>query len=140
MATECSRWTISKDLQIVPAQFEEDGFLSRLGIFATGNVTFGDKNSTGEIGGFDFDTEGLTIGADYRLTDNLVLGAAAGYSHFNADFDESDNSPGGQELDSDAAQFSLFGSFYPDRPAVRRRDRERRLALLRFGAAGPRTV
>jgi uncharacterized protein with beta-barrel porin domain len=103
----------SKDLQIVPAQFAEDGFLSRLGIFATGNITFGDKDSTGEIEGFDFDTEGLTIGADYRLTDNLVLGAAVGYSRFNAEFDESIDSPDGQELDSDAVQFSLFGSFYP---------------------------
>jgi uncharacterized protein YhjY with autotransporter beta-barrel domain len=103
----------SKDLQIVPAQFGDDGFLSRLGIFATGNITFGDKDSTGELEGFDFDTEGLTIGADYRLTDSLVLGAAVGYSRFNAEFDESIDSPNGQELDSDAVQFSLFGSFYP---------------------------
>jgi outer membrane lipase/esterase len=103
----------SKDLQIVPAQFGEDGFLSRLGIFATGNITFGDKDSTGELEGFDFDTEGLTIGADYRLTDSLVLGAAVGYSRFNAEFDDSIDSPDGQELDSDAVQFSLFGSFYP---------------------------
>jgi len=103
----------SKDLQIVPAQFGDDGFLSRLGIFATGNITFGDKDSTGELEGFDFDTEGVTIGADYRLTDSLVLGAAVGYSRFNAEFDESIDSPNGQELDSDAVQFSLFGSFYP---------------------------
>jgi outer membrane autotransporter protein len=103
----------AQDLQIVPAQFEESSFLSRLGIFATGELTFGDKDASGEIEGYDFDTEGITIGADWRFTDNLVAGAAVGYSRFNADFDESIDSPDGQKLESDAVQFSLFSSYYP---------------------------
>ena len=102
-----------KDLQIVPAQFEESDFLSRLGIFVTGELTFGDKDQSGEIEGYDFDTQGVTIGADWRFTDNLVAGAAVGYSRFNLDFDESIDSPDGQKLESDAVQFSLFGSYYP---------------------------
>lgn len=102
-----------RDLQIVPAQFEEGGFLSRLGIFLTGELTFGDKDSTGEIEGFDLNTEGLTVGADYRFSDSLVLGAALGYSRFSAEFDQSIDSPDGQELESDAAQVSLFSSYYP---------------------------
>ena len=102
-----------QDLPIVPAQFEDSSLLSRLGIFATGELTFGDKDQSGEIEGYDFDTQGVTIGADWRFTDNLVGGAAVGYSRFNADFDESINSPDGQNLDSDAVQFSLFGSYYP---------------------------
>jgi outer membrane lipase/esterase len=101
----------AEDLEIVPAQFEGD-FLSRLGIFVTGEVTFGDKDSSGEVEGYDFDTQGVTVGADWRFTDNLVAGAAVGYSRFNADFDESDVSLEGQELESDAVQFSLFSSFY----------------------------
>jgi outer membrane lipase/esterase len=101
-----------QDVQIVPAQFEESDFLSRLGIFVTGEVTFGDKDSSGEVEGYDFDTEGLTVGADWRFTDNLVAGVAVGYSRFNADFDESDDSLEGQELESDAVQFSLFSSYY----------------------------
>ena len=102
-----------QDLPIVPAQFEDSSLLSRLGIFATGELTFGDKDRSGEIEGYDFDTQGVTIGADWRFTDNLVGGAAVGYSRFNADFDESIDSPDGQNLDSDAVQFSLFGSYYP---------------------------
>jgi outer membrane lipase/esterase len=102
-----------QDVQIVPAQFEESDFLSRLGIFVTGEVTFGDKDSSGEVEGYDFDTEGVTIGADWGLSDSLVFGAAVGYSRFNADFDESIDSPDGQKLESDAVQFSLFGSYYP---------------------------
>lgn len=101
------------DLEIVPAQFEENGFLSRLGLFVTGGLTFGDKDATGTVGGFDFDTQGVTAGADYRVTDNLVVGAAVGYSRFNADFDTTDASPSGQELESDGAALSVFGSFYP---------------------------
>jgi uncharacterized protein with beta-barrel porin domain len=101
------------DLEIVPAQFEDSGFLSRLGLFITGGVTFGDKDSTGEIEGYDFDTGGVTAGADYRVTDSFVVGAAVGYSHFDADFDSTADSPSGQNLDSDGASVSVFGSFYP---------------------------
>lgn len=101
------------DLEIVPAQFEEDGFLSRLGVFITGGLTFGDKDSTDTVSGFDFDTQGVTVGADYRVTDRLVVGAAVGYSRFNADFDSTADSPSGQELESDGAAVSVFGSFYP---------------------------
>jgi outer membrane autotransporter protein len=79
----------------------------------TGELTFGDKDESGEVEGFDFDTEGVTIGADWQFLDSLVAGAAIGYSRFQADFDESIDSPDGQKLDSDAVQFSLFGSYYP---------------------------
>jgi outer membrane lipase/esterase len=97
---------------IVPAQFE-DGWLGRLGLFATGSIGFGSRDATGEVEGFDFDSQGVTIGTDYRFTDQLVAGLAVGYARFNADFDATVNSPSGQELESDGVQVSLFGSFFP---------------------------
>jgi outer membrane lipase/esterase len=98
---------------VVPAQFAEDGFLSRLGLFVTGNGSFGDKNSTGEVPGFDFHTEGLTVGADYRVSNTLVAGASVGYMRFDSDFKNSAVSPSGQNLDSNGVQLSLFGTYYP---------------------------
>jgi len=101
------------DLEVLPAQAPNEGFLSRLGVFVTGTVTFGDKDGTGAADGFDFHSEGVTVGADYRLNEQLVLGGAIGYARFDADFDETDTSPDGQELDSDGVLFSLFGSYFP---------------------------
>lgn len=101
-----------QDYTIVPAQFEDD-FLGRLGIFVTGGVKLGEKDSTGAAEGFDFDSEGLTVGADYRVSDQVAFGAAVGYSRFNSEFDSTIDSPGGQELNSDSVLFSLFGTWFP---------------------------
>jgi len=103
--------TDPEDFQIVPAQWEDLGFLSRLGLFLTGAFKFGDKETTAASDGFDFLTQGVTAGADYRLTDQFVLGAAFGYSNFDADFDTTDQSAAGQDLDSDTFVGSLFGSY-----------------------------
>lgn len=96
---------------ILPAQWTEGPFLSRLGVFATGKVILGDKDETSESDGYDFQTTGLNVGADYRLTDALVFGGAFGYSYYDVDFDETPRSPKGQDLDSDTYAFSLFGTY-----------------------------
>lgn len=85
----------------------------RLGIFLSGGVRFGDKDATGQAGGFSFDARGVTIGADYRLTDQLVLGAAVGYTNFDIDFDTTSASVAGQDLSSDGVTFAGFGTYYP---------------------------
>lgn len=86
----------------------------RLGLFLTGSFKFGDKDDTDELEGYDFHTSGVTAGADYRLTDQLVFGGAFGYSRFDADFDDTEDSPGGQELESNSYLFSLFGTYFLD--------------------------
>jgi len=79
----------------------------RLGIFLNGNIRFGDKDGTENESGFDFDSQGVTLGADYRFTDNLVLGAALGYAEADSDFDND-----GGTLDSDSLTASAFGTWY----------------------------
>ncbi len=79
----------------------------RLGVFLNGTVTTGDKDRTANVEGFDFQTTGLTLGADYRFTDSLILGAAIGYMNSDTDLDA-----GGGELDSDGYSLSLYGTFY----------------------------
>ena len=51
----------------------------RLGLFTTGSIKFGEKDATGELEGFDFTTLGLTVGADYRLTERLGHGMVAAH-------------------------------------------------------------
>jgi outer membrane autotransporter protein len=99
------------DAKMVPAQWTEGTFLSRLGVFANGKVILGDKDDTSASDGYDFQTTGVTAGVDYRLTDAFVLGAAFGYSYYNVDFNNTSRSPNGQDLNSDNYAFSLFGTY-----------------------------
>jgi uncharacterized protein with beta-barrel porin domain len=60
----------------------------RLGFFVDGNVAFGDKDTTDREVGFDFTSWGAIAGVDYRLTDNLILGAALTYTYTDTDLDQ----------------------------------------------------
>jgi outer membrane autotransporter protein len=85
----------------------------RLGIFATGLGQFGARDTTGNANGYSFDNTGLLVGADYRLTPQLVVGTAFAYNHSSTDFDVSPGSPPGQYLHGDLFQGNLYASYYP---------------------------
>lgn len=72
-------------------------FGDKLGFFATGNFVFGDHDRTSRVTGFDFDTLGFTVGADYKLTDEFFLGSAFQYAASDINFDRGG---GGTEIDS----------------------------------------
>ena len=99
------------DTKVLPAQWTEGTFLSRLGVFANGTVILGDKDDTSASDGYDFQTTGMAVGADYRLTDAFVFGGAFSYSYYDVDFNNTPSSPNGQDLDSDNYAFSLFGTY-----------------------------
>lgn len=110
------------------AAFREDAFLSKkkkktnrigasaddnplldqkLGFFINGNGNFGDQIATRRSNGFDFDTQGVTIGSDYRLTDNFVMGSAFGYTATHTDMNN-----GTGNLEADTYSLSLFGGYF----------------------------
>jgi outer membrane autotransporter protein len=80
---------------------------SRLGFFINGDISYGDKDAGSNEDGFEFDTQGITLGIDYRFTDNFILGGALGYSTTDTDIDAQ-----GGELDTDAYVGTLFGTYY----------------------------
>jgi len=80
----------------------------RLGVFVTGTLSYGDKDKTDSADGFEFDTVGITVGADYRFTDQFVAGAALGLASTNVDLDTR-----GGSIDSDGYTLELFGTYYP---------------------------
>ncbi|MCB2055285.1 MAG: autotransporter outer membrane beta-barrel domain-containing protein [Geminicoccaceae bacterium] len=86
----------------------------RFGAFVSAGYRFGDKDDTSEVEGFDFDTGNLVAGIDYRITPSLIAGVAIGYSRFEADFDSTIDSPGGQSLDNDSYSVSLYGTYYTE--------------------------
>jgi uncharacterized protein with beta-barrel porin domain len=87
---------------------------SRLGVFANGTFTGGDKDVTSREAGFDFTTFGATLGADYRFTNNFVLGVTFNYLSTDIDFDTSSflNTPAGGGIDTQSFGFSIYGMYY----------------------------
>ncbi|MBT2990726.1 MAG: autotransporter domain-containing protein [Candidatus Thiodiazotropha sp. (ex Ctena orbiculata)] len=80
---------------------------SRLGVFVTGDITTGERDETDLESGLDFDTVGITIGADYRITNQFILGGAVGFIDTEA---ELENDAG--DLDTQGVSLSLFGTYY----------------------------
>jgi uncharacterized protein with beta-barrel porin domain len=87
---------------------------SRLGVFANGSFTGGSKDVSGQEAGFDYTTFGLTLGADYRFTNNFVLGATFNYLSNDIDFDTTsiNNTRSGGGIDTQSFGFSLYSTYY----------------------------
>ncbi len=79
----------------------------KFGVFVTGTIIVGDQDETDQEDGFDFDSTGVTIGVDYRFSNNFVAGVAYGFSDSDSDLD---NDAGDVEGDSD--YLSLFATYY----------------------------
>jgi len=79
----------------------------QLGVFFSGRVAFGERDDTEREIGYDFDTLGLLAGADYRVSDQLVLGGALGYLNTDSDY----NSNSGK-LDTSGWTAALYGTYY----------------------------
>lgn len=79
----------------------------RLGVFVSGNIDGGDKDRTANEDGYDFNTIGVTAGADYRFAEGLVLGLALGYGSTSVDIDSN-----GGNLDANAWSSTLYGTYY----------------------------
>jgi outer membrane autotransporter protein len=82
--------------------------LGALGIFFSGTLNLGERDGTRNQAGYDYGTYGLTLGADYRFTDQWVAGTALSYTATDTDLD----SNGGQ-LDSRGYSLTLYGTYYP---------------------------
>ena len=89
------------------ASADKTGPLSRLGVFANGQGSFGDQDATSREPGFDFHTAGLTVGADYRILDPLVVGLAFGYLRTNT---STDAAAGDSRVNG--YSFSIYGNYY----------------------------
>ncbi len=79
----------------------------RWGLFVNGRISIGDRPTTVRETGFDFETLGLTAGADYRVNDRLVLGGAVGYLDSDTDLVQD-----GGRLDASGYSLSAYGSYY----------------------------
>ena len=77
MASGGKSTTDGKDSKIVTQPVVDN----RWGFFATANGDFTDITGDTNANGFQYATEGLTLGVDYRVLPQLVLGAYLAYEH-----------------------------------------------------------
>ncbi len=87
---------------------EDDDFVSALNVFLNGEMRFGDRNETAREEGYDFDSQGISLGADYRVKDNLTVGTALGFSRSSSDFSS------GGSLDTTGLFITLFSTYHHD--------------------------
>ena len=83
------------------------------GVFLNSHYGFGDRDGTDREDAFDYDRWGVTAGADYRVSDALVLGGLLSYSNIDSNFDVTEAVPGGG-IDAESWGLGLYGTYYHD--------------------------
>jgi len=81
----------------------------RAGAFITGTIEIGEGEARGKENDFDYDSQQLLLGSDYRFSSNLIMGLALG-------FDQTETKASGSndtELEKDGVTLSLYGNYYP---------------------------
>jgi uncharacterized protein with beta-barrel porin domain len=58
------------------------------GLWSAGVMTFGDRDGRLGSEGFDFRSDGVTVGADWRVNDSFLFGVAGGFGWNDTKFDE----------------------------------------------------
>lgn len=84
-----------------------DDLNSPLGVWFKADTDFGGLDNSFEFNGFRYNNFGLTVGADYRITDRWVSGMAFNYQRSNARLDA-----GRGDTDSDSYTGNLYTSYY----------------------------
>jgi len=77
--------------------------------WAAGSIRSGNQDANGGAASFDFETDGLSLGIDKRLSNSWVIGAGAGYGK-----DESRVGNNGTRNEGEAYTFAVYSSYHPD--------------------------
>lgn len=91
-----------------------DGSLAgstRLGFFANGSISYGEVDGGENQSDAEFRSSGLTLGADYRATDNTLFGFGIGIVDNDTDFN-----PDAGSAQVNGLNLTLFGTYFqPDK-------------------------
>jgi outer membrane autotransporter protein len=89
----------------------DDDFGSRLSGFASINYGTGSRDGSDRTDEFDYDSYNITLGADYRLGNNVVVGAAINYYDIDTEFATSPTVSGGS-VENDGYGLAVYASWY----------------------------
>ncbi|MBN6152033.1 autotransporter domain-containing protein [Xanthomonas sp. AmX2] len=79
-----------------------------LGLWVGGAIRSGSLDKQAERAGVDFQSDGLSMGADYRVNRSLAIGAGVGWGR-----DDSDVGDNGSRSEATAYTLALYASFHP---------------------------
>jgi len=86
-------------------------------VYVSGVGGVSEKDTTDGEDGFDADSGGLLVGADFRVLSNFVAGASLGFRTDSADFNSSTNVEGGS-LDADQVDLSGYLLYFGEKGFV----------------------
>ena len=89
---------------LVPQSKEQDW-----GLYTIGTGQTGDVDDTNEEIGFDFQTTGINVGADYYINKQLLAGVTLGYSSGDAELDDD-----GGQVDTDSLKVGVYATYFED--------------------------
>jgi uncharacterized protein YhjY with autotransporter beta-barrel domain len=78
------------------------------GVWASGMIRSGNHDGRNGSADVDFETDGVSVGLDYRFNESFVLGGGVGYGT-----DSSDVGSNGSRSEGRAYTFALYGSYSP---------------------------
>lgn len=99
MANDAMLDAQDQDLAVAPAA-------SGFGVFLNASFGIGDKGEQELEGGYDFSSRSVTVGVDYGITNNLIVGVAGSYGTLELDYDGDRG-----ESDSDAYGVLVYGYY-----------------------------
>lgn len=79
----------------------------KLGMFISGSGQFGNMGAASALNGYDFQTAGLTLGMDYQINENLVVGVFGGYA---STWTEQDANSG--KSDANTGQGGIYATYF----------------------------
>ena len=80
----------------------------RWGSFFTGSGQVARVGRTDNARDYEFETGGLTVGVDYQVTPNLVVGLSAGYNNMTAHLD------GDGRISANGGRLGVYGTYFKD--------------------------
>ena len=82
-------------------------------VYTDFNMALGSFANTVGLAGCNYTMPGFTLGADYRLRDDLLIGVATGYQNTNADFDGS-----GGNVTGNTWPLTVYAAWFPGQAYV----------------------
>jgi len=78
------------------------------GLWTAGTISSGQRDRNARSDGFDFRSDGVTVGADWRIGERFLLGVAGGFGWNDTDLDD-----GRSKLEAKQRALSLYGLWRP---------------------------
>lgn len=103
----CERRADDTGAAAVPPAREKNSNAA-FGVWANGMIRSGNQDGRNGDANVDFETDGVSVGADYRLNDAFAFGGGVGYGR-----DESDIGDNGSRGEADAFTLALYASYSP---------------------------